>query len=108
MRTRPPSRSTEPSTTPSTPSSRATSGSGRVLPRKRVAEVRETTRKGFNRASSAISDSVMPSANQSCSGSRDRFCSGSTAIARSRGAAAPGAGPTASVISARRTSVAEA
>jgi hypothetical protein len=81
--TRPFSRCTEPSMTPSTFNVRAISGSGGIdllLPLKFITEVREITLRARICARLLISVSVMPSAKYSCSGSPDKFCKGSTAI----------------------------
>ncbi len=79
IRTRVPERMTDPSTMPSTLSSLAISGSVFFVPLYCIAEVRETTRRVSILDRFVISVSVMPSAKYSCSGSRERFSSGSTA-----------------------------
>jgi hypothetical protein len=75
----PPSRRTEPSTTPLTPSARAISGSDFDAFLYGITDVREITFRARMRDSSVITASVIPSAKYSCSGSLERFESGSTA-----------------------------
>jgi len=79
IRTRAPTRRTEPSITPCTPSSRPISRSGFLASLYCITEVRDITFSDpiFDR--SVISSSVMPSAKYSCSGSPERFASGNTA-----------------------------
>ena len=89
IRTRLPERKTAPSITASTFSSRAITGSALCAPLYCMAEVREITRRALILPKSVMSASVIPSAKYSCSGSFDRFSSGSTARDRMRPAAAP-------------------
>ena len=77
-----PERCTAPSTTASTPSSLAICGSNFFVPLYCITEVREITLSALICANSVISASVMPSAKYSCSGSCERFSSGSTASDR--------------------------
>ena len=68
IRTRPRSRSTVPSKTASTFSSRAISGTVFLVPLYCATDVRESTRRALIFPRSAIKSSVMPSAKYSCSG----------------------------------------
>src|SRR6266513_1319145 len=77
-----PERCTAPSTTASTPNSLAICGSSFFVRLYCITEVREITLSVPICASSVVSASVMPSAKYSCSGSCDRFSSGSTATER--------------------------
>ncbi|MBA7705721.1 hypothetical protein ES703_114557 [subsurface metagenome] len=89
IRTCSPTRSTEPSTTASTFNSRAISGSGFLTPLYCMIDVRDLTCSAPIFPRSAISASVIPSAKYSCSGSPDRFSSGSTASDTIRPGLAP-------------------
>ena len=88
MRTRPLSRRTLPSTTPSTSSSRAIVNTGTFRSRKLTADVRDTTRSVFSCARRAVISSVSPAAKNSCVASPERLSRGSTTIDRISGRAA--------------------
>src|SRR5712692_10992632 len=92
---RSPDRSTVPSTTASTSSSRAICGNGLRVPLYGMTEVREMTLNERTRANSVINESVMPSTKYSCVGSFDRFCSGKTAreVIAGRGVTRRGGAP---------------
>ena len=85
MRTRSPTRSTDPSITASTCSALAISGRGFLTRLYCMTEVREITRSALILERSAISASVIPSAKYSWSGSREKFSSGRTARDEMRG-----------------------
>src|SRR5436309_14539809 len=85
IRARSPNRCTVPSTTASTPNSRAISETDLFRTDLYcMAEVLETTRNALIFASDVISASVSPSAKYSCSGSPERFSKGRTAKDRIR------------------------
>ena len=80
--TRSPERSTEPSTTASTPNWRPISGSGVRVPLYCMIDVLETTFSSRTCARSVINSSVIPSTKYSWLGSFERFCIGRTATER--------------------------